>query len=182
MLRITMFKLYLAFDLLYFIIVCTIYHPKIGCDVPLSKNEMVCRFADGDKHYRVKEAKWDGEKSKWKAFIVDETNVNPNGKWEFMFNLRPTFEYDWWLHSGSFFVDSNKINQLDGRHGDGRCANAPSVHQGDRLRSMSDDLAANATEIETVVENIVNEGVDTHGLKKHSRFNESGIATDASNS
>lgn len=127
-----------------------------------------------NKHFRVMNAKWIVKTDKWKVFLRNEANSNPNGVWKMLDDLQPMFGYDWMDMTKHFFWISNIIPQCDGK--DDVTDETP-TNIGVELQQMTSNMQANAEEIEAICEDIEENGIDKSNIRVNKRFNQTGLAT-----
>ena len=160
-------------------IACCIFHAPVKGFVPLARYTMVSlKNKKYDHLFRAEEAYWNVKGKFWKIATRDETQINPNQTYYKTSDLIPTIDYNWMTNGGKFWRLPEQISQCDGPTI--RDEMSSEENAGVKLGKLTCNLEQNAEEIQAICETIEEEGINTYGIRKNSRFNASGLATQAS--
>ena len=143
------------------------------------KDQVVTVKDNPNQHYRVISAKWIFRSKEWKVFLRDESDESPNGLWQKMDQLQPQFNYEWFNASKNFWFLPDKIAQCDG---DIVTDEQQQQNIGVELGQMTANMTENAEEIEAICEEIATYGIDDSNMRKNTRFNNTGLATNVNKS
>ena len=156
----------------------TIFDDLVNVWIPLQCGTMVTYKGDS---YRAMFGHFDHELKQWNVNLRIERNENDERIWVKNTDIAPAFGYDWFEKCKFFDCAFNilaAIPQGDAGYDDDE--EEHDLNRGDRLLTLVSHCETNSNQIETLVQETIDNGVDWDNVQIKSRFNSHGFAEQAS--